>query len=120
MSELSIFVDESGDFGSYSPSNPYYLFVMVFHDQANDIGPQIRGFEASLVENNLAFSTIHTRPLLRHERPYESLSIHEQRWLFSHLYLFAKKCNLRYKVFAFDRKTCRKGAELQGLIAKQL
>jgi hypothetical protein len=93
---------------------------MVFHDQANDIGPQIKSLEASLVDSNLAFPTIHTRPLLRHERPYESLDIHQQRWLFSRLYLFAKKCDLRYKVFAFERKTCREGTELQEMISKRL
>lgn len=33
MKELSIFIDESGDFGDYSPHSPYYIITMVFHDQ---------------------------------------------------------------------------------------
>jgi hypothetical protein len=37
VKELSVFIDESGDFGEYSPHSPYYIITMVFHDQSNDI-----------------------------------------------------------------------------------
>ena len=37
MKELSIIVDESGDFGSYKPHAPYYLFTPVFHEQKDSI-----------------------------------------------------------------------------------
>ena len=37
MHELSIFVDESGDFGKYAKHSPYYAVTMVFHDQDADI-----------------------------------------------------------------------------------
>jgi len=37
VSELSIFIDESGDFGPYDYRSPYYIITMVFHDQAIDI-----------------------------------------------------------------------------------
>ena len=37
MKKLSIFVDESGDFGEYSPHSPYYIITMVLHDQSKDI-----------------------------------------------------------------------------------
>lgn len=33
MKELSVFIDESGDFGAYEPHSPYYIITMVFHDQ---------------------------------------------------------------------------------------
>ena len=44
MKELSIFVDESGDFGDfgeYAQHAPYYIITMVFHDQSNDISQNI-------------------------------------------------------------------------------
>lgn len=41
MKELSIFVDESGDFGEYKQHAPYYIITMVFHDQSNDISSNI-------------------------------------------------------------------------------
>ena len=34
VSELSIFIDESGDFGTYDIRSPYYIITMVFHDQS--------------------------------------------------------------------------------------
>ena len=37
MRELSIFIDESGDFGSYSYHSPYYIITFVFHNQAINI-----------------------------------------------------------------------------------
>ena len=48
MNELSIFVDESGDFGSYEPHAPFYLFTLVFHDQSNSIEDQIHHLERGL------------------------------------------------------------------------
>ena len=41
MKELSIFVDESGDFGEYNYHSPYYIITMVFHNQAVDISKEI-------------------------------------------------------------------------------
>ena len=37
MKELSIFIDESGDFGSYEPHSPFYIITMVFHEQKHPI-----------------------------------------------------------------------------------
>ena len=34
---LSIFIDESGDFGSYSPHSPYYIIAMILHDLSKEI-----------------------------------------------------------------------------------
>lgn len=50
MSEkcLSVFIDESGDFGPYESHAPYYLVSMVLHDQSVDIRENISSFEAHL------------------------------------------------------------------------
>ena len=32
LKELSIFIDESGDFGEYCFHSPYYIITMVFHN----------------------------------------------------------------------------------------
>ena len=41
MREISIFVDESGDFGECEKHSPYYIVTMVFHDQSKDISREI-------------------------------------------------------------------------------
>ena len=45
MKTLSIFVDESGDFGCFEPHCPYYLFSLVFHDQDQSIEEQTSALE---------------------------------------------------------------------------
>lgn len=45
MKELSIFIDESGDFGDVVNTSPYYIVTFVFHNQQNDINSNIERFE---------------------------------------------------------------------------
>ena len=42
--ELSVFVDESGDFGEYDYHAPYYIISLVFHNQSNDIQSDLSHF----------------------------------------------------------------------------
>ena len=64
MQKLSIFVDESGDFGEYQPHSPYYIVTMVIHEQDVDISLQIDRLNNSL--NNLNLPN-HTLPIYFHE-----------------------------------------------------
>lgn len=48
LKELSIFIDESGDFGEYSFHSPYYIITMVFHNQTVDIQEQIQYLDREL------------------------------------------------------------------------
>ena len=45
MKELSIFVDESGDFGVYDYHAPFYIISMVLHDQAVNIVDDLKILE---------------------------------------------------------------------------
>ena len=47
MRELSVFIDESGDFGDVKERPAYYLVTFVFHDQDNDIERQVVKLEES-------------------------------------------------------------------------
>ena len=58
MKELSVFIDESGDFGDYKLLSSYYIISMVFHDQSVDIQPQIRK-----LEENLSYISYHITAL---------------------------------------------------------
>ena len=49
MKELSIFVDEAGDFGDYEKHNPYYIVTMVFHDQSEEIDEEISVLNRNLM-----------------------------------------------------------------------
>lgn len=49
MKELSIFIDESGDFGAYNYHSPWYIVTMVFHDQRKSIQEPLEHLEKELL-----------------------------------------------------------------------
>ena len=67
MSELSIFIDESGDFGEYDKIAPYYIVALVIHHQEEDISSQLRQLENSLAEAGFPQHCIHAGPIIRRE-----------------------------------------------------
>ena len=77
VSELSIFIDESGDFGTYDIRSPYYIITMVFHDQSCDISEPIAKLRRDL--SNLRIDpdhSVHTGPIIRREKEYEFIAEH--------------------------------------------
>ena len=48
MKELSVFIDESGDFGEYDDHAPYYIITMVFHDQSQAITDAVQKLDQEL------------------------------------------------------------------------
>ena len=67
MRELSVFVDESGDFGQYDYHCPFYIVSMVFHEQANDLTEDISDFERKLSEIGYEKTCVHCGPIIRAE-----------------------------------------------------
>ena len=74
MKELSIFVDESGDFGEYMSHAPYYIVSMVLHDQSRDISAEITKLNSELTNLGYGGHVVHTEPLIRREEDYRNLS----------------------------------------------
>ena len=120
MHKLSIFVDESGDFGEYQPHSPYYIVTMVIHEQDVNIYPQIDRLNNSLARMNLPNHTIHTEPLIRREENYIHMSPNERRRIFSLLYQFVLNCDIRYKCFIFQKKDFDSVLKLQGAMAREM
>ena len=71
MKILSVFVDESGDFGPYSKHSPYYIVSMVFHNQSIDINQNIDKLNEELKKLGFIDHVIHTEPLIRKEEGRE-------------------------------------------------
>ena len=79
MNELSIFVDESGDFGDYDYRAPFYIIAMVFHDQAIDISTDLQILERELSNIGLENHCVHAGPVIRSEHEYKEFSIKERQ-----------------------------------------
>lgn len=121
MKELSIFVDESRDFGEYSYHSPYYIIAMVFHDQNDDISQSIKKFNSELAL--LGFDSqhcIHNGPIIRREAPYEYLDIKERRHIFNKMVAFTRQLNISFKCFHIEKKHISDSIEASGKLSKQL
>ena len=123
LSELSIFIDESGDFGVYDHHSPFYIITMVFHDQSNDISIPLERLSSALSERGLKSNhCIHTGPIIRRENEYVFLSIDERRRILNIMVTFIKHCNTRYHCFHIEKKhiedSVQASAKLSALISR--
>ena len=55
MKELSVFIDESGDFGEITERPAYYLVTLLFHDQKNEIASNVKKLEDSTKNSGFDF-----------------------------------------------------------------
>lgn len=121
MKELSIFVDESGDFGEYNYHSPYYIITMVFHNQSDDISQDIHKFNSELAL--LGFDNehgVHNGPIIRREAPYEHLDIKERRKIFNKMVAFTRQLDISFKCFHIEKKQIVDTIEASGKLSKQI
>lgn len=121
MKELSIFVDESGDFGAYEPHAPFYLFTLVFHDQHSDITEPLLHLEKGLTDIGLNKEhCFHAGPIIRREEDYQNLSITERRRCLNRILTFAKYSDISYITFTVEKRHVTDSLELTIALTKQL
>lgn len=121
MNELSIFVDESGDFGAYESHAPFYLFTLVFHDQSQSIQDQISYLEQGLADVGFEVKhCFHAGPIIRREEDYQNLSITERRKCLNRILTFAKNCEISYITFWVEKKHMSDSLGLTVALSKQL
>ena len=118
--ELSVFVDESGDFGEYSHHSPYYIVALVFHDQSVDITPNINYLNAILHDSGLPDCPIHTGPLFRREKEYKYLLLPERKRIFNFIFNFIRKTNIKYHALVVEKKSLVGDLDLAVKLTKQL
>lgn len=120
MKELSVFIDESGDFDLKSAHSPFYIFTLVFHDQSIDINHDIKQLDQHLDEKKFKYHAIHTAPLIRKEPPYQNYSIEDRKVLFNQMYHFTRQTNIQYKSFCYVKKNYEHKDKLISTMARDL
>ncbi len=103
---LSVFIDESGDFGSYDYHAPYYLVTMVLHDQSIDISANIDALEDHMRILGYEHHAIHTGPLIRRESVYLDDKMEDRVRLFNSLFHFARKLDFKYICVKIKKSEC--------------
>lgn len=120
MKELSIFIDESGDFGEVKERPAYYLVTFVFHNQDNGIEQQVSKLEESVRNAGFDVEYIHTGPVIRREEVFGRYSIDERRKLLYKMLNFVHNCPISYLTVVVDRKEATDKIALSGKLAKAI
>lgn len=104
MKELSIFIDESGDFGKYNYHSPYYIISLVFHEQNQDLSSQLNDLDNKLTQLGFKNHSIHTAPIIRKELSYTNVDISTRRKLLSLTMGFIRKINIKWSTISISKK----------------
>ena len=120
MSELSVFIDESGDFGEYSIQPAYYLVTFVFHDQRQDITTNIQHLEESVSNSGFQLDYIHTGPVIRREEIFDSYTIDERRKLIYKMLNFVVASPISHLTVCIDRRQAQDRVTLSGRLARAI
>lgn len=117
---LSVFIDESGDFGPYEVHSPYYLVSMILHNQSTNISEDIKHFDSYLSNFGYLNHAIHTGPLIRREAIYSNISVEERKHLFNALFNFSRKINFQYYCIKIKKRECPDIISMTSKISKVL
>jgi hypothetical protein len=119
VKELSVFVDESGDFGAYESHSPYYIVTLVFHNQSVDITRNINHLNEKIRLSGLPETPVHAGPLIRREYEYENLTLLERKRIFNFLYNFTRTTDITYKPLIVEKRQLVEEIDLNIRLTKQ-
>lgn len=120
LEELSIFIDESGDFGKFDEKCPYYITTLLFHEQCIDINTQVQKLNQELSSCVLGVHTVHSGPLIRRESIYKNYSVDERFKIFNKIFHFTRNLDIRYKNIVVEKKQIKTQIDISNNISKQL
>ena len=107
MKTLSIFVDESGDFGKYEKLSPYYLLTLVFHDQSHPLSfDKLEKLKNNLDKHfpNKNNTYVHAGPIIRREKEFENYDLVERRHIINSLFWFGVNAEIKYTTIIVDKR----------------
>lgn len=93
---MSVFIDESGDFGFVGDASKYYVITFVFHDQKYDISANI-----DKIKDRPVF---HAGPIIRREYPFQNETPLERKKLFQSIFIFSHSLPIKTKSFSYYKK----------------
>ena len=120
MRELSIFVDESGDWGEYNHHSPYYIITFVFHDQDTDISDDLSKLDTNLKNIGYSGHCLHAGPIIRGEEDYKEVDIAQRQRILKKIMGFIRRMDIRFRSFYIEKKQFDNSLEAIGRISKQL
>ena len=117
---LSVFIDESGDFGPYESYAPYYIVALVLHEQNIDISKDIYSFETHMQNLGYKQHAIHTGPLIRRESVYKNDLVENRKRLFNALFNFTRRLNIKYACAKVKKSECPDVITMTSKLSKEI
>ena len=118
MSDLDIFIDESGGVGSNSE---FYLITLVLHDQAYPVTQQASRLSERLAHIGLVPDmAVHSGPIVRKEEDWHAADLTTRRRAFFAMFDFVRHCGISYKTFAVRKSECADRFALRGRLANEM
>ncbi|MBP3871999.1 MAG: DUF3800 domain-containing protein [Faecalicoccus sp.] len=118
INELSVFVDESGDWGDYDFHSPYYIVSFVFHDQKEDIHEQLSFLNNRLKLMGFPNHCIHSGPIIRGEDEYRNIDKRTRQHILRSLITFIQKTHIQIQTFYIEKKHIENSIEASGKLGK--
>lgn len=120
MKELSVFIDESGDWGEYDYKSPYYIVTMVFHNQEDDISDELIGLDERMAYIGCENHYVHAGPIIRGEYEYREYEPDVRRKLLKNLMSFVRHSAVNIDSVYIEKKHIEDEVEAAGKLAKML
>ena len=117
---LSIFIDESGDFGKYEKHASRYIIGLVFHDQRVDISENINNFQTHLKALGHDHHAVHTGPIIRREEEYRYALVEDRKRLFNSLFNCIRKMPIQYAHIIVNKKEWQDPIALNTRLSRDL
>ena len=103
MRRLNIFVDETGEFGFGKDSALLYGVSFTFHEQDDDIMPELRKLNARL--DKIGYTNmIHMADLIMRREDYKKIDIAMRKSIFNSIYYFSRRIPVKYITIIIDKR----------------
>ena len=103
MKRLNIFVDETGEFGFGNGSSELYGISFTFHEQNDDIMPELNKLNDRLEKIGYT-DMIHMADLIMKRGDYSRFPIDKRKSIFNSIYQFSRRIPVKYKTIIIDKK----------------
>ncbi len=103
MKRLNIFVDETGEFGFGNGASELYGISFTFHEQDNDIIPELTKLNDRLKKIGYT-NMIHMADLIMKRGDYSRFTIDKRKSIFNSIYQFSRRITVKYKTIIINKK----------------
>ena len=117
MSDLSLFLDESG---SDNLRDTYYILALVLHDQADALADNIVRYELALRDKGLPDVPFHATPLLNGHDAYEGMDLAERKRLLSAFRVFFRHLPVRYGLVVLRTREYSTLADVEAAMRRKI